>query len=85
MKIRKYFCWLLGHRYKAIWFKPAYPRISDAYAGVADTEAGCVYCGQTSPNEFFMNILEIDWEKTTHRQSPPIHRTYNPYEIEVEK
>ena len=71
MNIRRYFCWLLGHRYKVIWFKNPYSHIVESQAGVADTEAGCVYCGITKPNEFPIQVSEIDWEATKHRTEPP--------------
>jgi len=74
--MRKYFCWLLGHKYQVIWFKNPYAHIFEGQAGVADTEAGCVYCGQTKPNSFMMNINDIDWKATKHRTEPPKHKTY---------
>jgi len=42
-KVRKYFCWLLGHR----------------YAGVADPEVGCVYCGYSKPSNLLDFIRKI--------------------------
>ena len=70
--MRKHFCWLLGHRYRAIWFKNPYAHIFEGQAGVADTETGCVYCGYTEPNKFPIDIDDIDWEATKHRTAPPI-------------
>jgi hypothetical protein len=66
--LRGYFCWLLGHRYHPIWFKPAHPSWSEAYAGIPDTEYGCVYCGKAEPNMPF-DPSDIDWQKTTHRKA----------------
>ena len=79
MKIRKYFCGLLGHRYHIIWSLPSSPHIpgmEDAYCGVADTEYGCAYCGESKPNEFIMDVNKINWAKTTHRRTPPENKTY---------
>ena len=72
IKARKHLCRLLGHEYRAIWFKGN----QFGQCGVADTEAGCVYCGHTEPNHFLMNINDIDWEATKHRTEPPKHKTY---------
>lgn len=76
MKIRGYLCWLLGHRYKAIWFKSHRADAPECQVGIADTEAGCVYCSYVSSNEFPMNVNDIDWKATSHRKSPPEHNTY---------
>lgn len=77
MGIRKHLCWLLGHRYPVIWFKPPRPKTApEGQAGVADTEAGCIYCGFTKPNSFFMDVNNIDWRSTKHRTTPPKHRVY---------
>ena len=73
MRIRGHLCWLLDHRYRAIWFKPS---VYGGQVGVADTEAGCVFCGHTEPNTFFMNANDIDWEQTKHRTEPPEHKVY---------
>ena len=69
--VRGRLCWLLKHKYRGIWFKSDNP---DAYAGIADTEAGCVFCGDSKPNEHFMDPREIDYEKTKHRSTPPKHK-----------
>ena len=77
MKLRKHLCRVLGHRYRAIWFKPPYLHLGmGGQAGVADTEAGCVYCGTSSPNTHFMNVADIDWTMTKHRKNPPRNGTY---------
>lgn len=82
---RKYFCWLFGHRYQAIWFKAPREDYPEDQAGIADTEAGCVFCGETSPNTFLMDINEIDWKATTHRTVPPEHRTYDSSQTLIEE
>ena len=74
--MRKYFCWLLGHKYRVIWFKNPYSHIFEGQAGVADTETGCIFCGQTKPNSFMMNTNDIDWKATKHRTEPPEHNIY---------
>ena len=73
MKIRKYFCWLLGHKYQGIWFKKN--KWGDQ-AGIADTETGCVYCGHTKPNWFPIDANKIDWEATKHRSELPKSNVY---------
>jgi len=73
MKLRKHLCWMLGHRYRAIWFKPSLPQFPKDQVGIADTEAGCVFCGYTKPNSFPMQVDHIDWENTKHRTTPPKH------------
>ncbi len=72
--IRKRLCRVLGHKYRIIWFKSDSP---DAQAGFADTEAGCVFCKTSSPNEYPMNANDIDFEATKHRTTPPLHNVYN--------
>jgi len=79
MKIRKHFCQLLGHRYRAIWFKNPYPGLIEGQAGVPDTEFGCVYCGHTEPNAFYIQAKNIDWKATKHRTQPPLHRVIGKY------
>lgn len=74
--LRRHLCWLLRHRYRAIWFKtPSYLKPGEG-VGVADTEAGCVYCGHQEPNWFPMDTAKINWEKTEHRFTPPFYNTY---------
>lgn len=70
LPVRKYLCWLLGHRYRGICFKSNNP---DVYVEVADTEHGCVFCGRSKPNEHWMNAKDIDFERTKHRTTPPKH------------
>jgi len=83
MKIRKYFCWLFGHRYPAIWFKPTLIAGKEiGYTGVADTEAGCTFCGYAEPNSFPINADHIDWSRTKHRHAPPENNVYYPVEGE---
>jgi len=74
---------MFGHRYMPIWFKPPIPNFSDAQAGIADTEHGCVYCGHSEPNSFPLDASDIDWEATTHRTTLPEHKAYDFRELEV--
>lgn len=76
MGLRRHFCWLLGHRYPVIWFKNPYSHIFDGRAGIADTEAGCHYCGHSEPNSFPIDVDNIDWQATKHRTKPPKHNVY---------
>lgn len=81
MGFRKYFCWLLGHRYKVIWFK------EERYgqAGIADTEAGCIYCGYTEPNSYPLWSDIVDWEATKHRNELPKHNVIGKQRSEGER
>ena len=76
MIFRKYLCRMLDHRYRVIWFKPSDLHVEiQGQAGVADTEAGCIYCGLSKPNTYLMNVADIDWTMTKHRKKPPINNT----------
>jgi len=76
-KIRKRLCWLLGHRYRAIWFNPVVRGGKViGQAGVADTEYGCVYCSHKEPNTHMMAVEDIDWSATPHRTYPPVNNVY---------
>ena len=77
-KLRKHLCWLLGHRYRAIWFNPKLSPKGEVIgqAGVADTEFGCVYCNHKEPNTHMMAVEDIDWNSTPHRTYPPVNNVY---------
>ncbi len=76
--IRKRLCRVLGHKYPVIWFKKKNDIVPlDGQAGTADTEAGCVYCKTSHPNEHPMYVNNIDFNATKHRKSPPKHNVYN--------
>lgn len=68
-------CWLLKHKYPVLWFKSDNP---DAQSGIADTEAGCVFCKYTKNNTHSMYENEIDYVATKHRTTPPKHRVFAP-------
>lgn len=74
MPFRGKLCRILGHRYRAIWLKS--DDGDDAYGGFADTEAGCRFCGATSPNEVAISEQEIDFDRTGHRSEAPVHNVY---------
>ena len=68
--LRGKLCWLLGHQFRVIWFKSDN---QNAQAGIADTEAGCIYCGKSKPNEYPLVETKIDYLATKHRKSAPKH------------
>lgn len=76
LPIRKKLCWLMRHKYRVIWFKSDRP---DAQAGIADTEAGCVFCGHSEPNNHPMSAENIDFKATKHRITPPEHNVLSFY------
>jgi hypothetical protein len=77
--MRKKLCWLLGHKYKVIWFKSK--TCYHEQSGIADTENGCIFCGHAENNKYPIAINEIDYKATRHRSEPP---KYNVFLTETE-
>lgn len=64
MPFRHKLCRIFGHQYPAFWLKSEY---NGSEVGIADTSAGCRFCGSASAIEYPVSQEDIDYNKTRHQ------------------